>query len=88
LMTEVSVNVLSGITETNLFLIECSLGRYKELTLIVTPDNSWSSINLEGNMTLTIQIMECTEITSDNGVFRVLEMCVWHKISGYIDGAV
>jgi hypothetical protein len=45
----------------------------------MSPNNCRCTINLERYMARAIEILEGSEITCKDSIFRVWEMCVWHK---------
>jgi hypothetical protein len=59
-MTKMSLDVVRVVTDTNLLLIECCLGRYKEPTSLrmMSPHNCGGSINLKRYMARAIEIFE------------------------------
>ena len=79
LMTEVLDDITFGITNLDLFLVEHGLGTNEELTILrmCTPHNLGSTINLHRDVRLTVECINDTQVTSEDEIFRMFQMCVY-----------
>ena len=79
----IGINVLMRLINFDLYLIEYTLRSHKEVTSrrITSPDNSRSTINLQTQLTVSHEPVQCRKVTSQNRIFGVFDVSVLHQKS-------
>ena len=80
-MTKVCEDVINAVAKFDLLLVECRLSAYKELTFVCAPYNSRATIHLHRDVCLRVKCSDGIKVPSQNEIFRVVKVCVFHDLS-------